>query len=370
MKMLLQIFRYLVGFLFIFSGLIKLNDPYGFSYKLKEYFEVFAADFGDFFHAFIPFSLSLALIICISEIVLGVAVLIRYRMKITSWALFLMILFFTFLTFYSAWFEKVKECGCFGDFISLTPWESFWKDVILLIMILFLFVFRNTFKDTLKNPKGDFLVVIAAISFGFGGYFSLAHLPYFDWRPYAIGKNIKTQMEPEEAPKFIYIMEKDGKQIEMETYPTDTNYKYVDYKVLNPEKSQPKILDYQIWNEEGDFTEYSLEGKVLFIILRNAGEVFEDKESRDAASAMGSYISKLEKAGIKPMLLTSSQTESLENFRHETQLPVPYYFMDDTQLKTMIRADFGFILLKDGTILGKWHSNDTPDANELINLAS
>src|SRR5687768_10469856 len=133
-----QVSRFFVGGLFIFSGLIKLNDPVGTKIKMEEYFGVFAEDFGSFFSAFIPFAMEIGMIMIILEIVLGVAVLIYYRMNITTVLLLLIMVFFTFLTFYSAYFNKVTDCGCFGDAIKLTPWESFYKDIILMIPVLHL----------------------------------------------------------------------------------------------------------------------------------------------------------------------------------------------------------------------------------------
>ena len=135
MRILVQIARFLVGLLFIFSGFIKLNDPLGFSYKLQEYFapEVLNIEFLS------PYALLLSIILVIAEILLGIALLIGHAKKLTLWLLLTMIGFFTFLTFYSAYFNKVTDCGCFGDAIPLVPWESFIKDLILLILIVFLF---------------------------------------------------------------------------------------------------------------------------------------------------------------------------------------------------------------------------------------
>src|SRR4051812_527855 len=123
-----QFSRIFVGVLFIFSGLIKLNDPVGTKIKMEEYFEVFSEDFGSFFHYFIPYALEIGFIMIVLEIVLGVAVLLYYKMDITTKVLLALMVFFTFLTFYSAYFDKVTDCGCFGDAIKLTPWQSFWKD--------------------------------------------------------------------------------------------------------------------------------------------------------------------------------------------------------------------------------------------------
>lgn len=133
MKYIVTLCRILVGVLFIISGFIKANDTLGFSYKLDEYFLVFNMSFMS------AFSVALAQFICVAEIVLGVATLVGWRMNLVTWLLMLMIVFFTFLTFYSAYFNVVKDCGCFGDALKLTPWQSFGKDVVLLVLILVIF---------------------------------------------------------------------------------------------------------------------------------------------------------------------------------------------------------------------------------------
>src|SRR5690606_31982602 len=131
-----QFSRIFVGLLFIISGLIKLNDPVGFSYKLGEYFGETVLNMP----FLIPVALPLAVFIVIFEAILGVMLIVGYKPKFTVWSLLLMIVFFTFLTFYSAYFNKVTDCGCFGDALKLTPWQSFWKDIVLLIFIVILFV--------------------------------------------------------------------------------------------------------------------------------------------------------------------------------------------------------------------------------------
>src|SRR5882757_4606750 len=126
-----------VGLLFIFSGLIKANDPLGFSYKLEEYFEVFHITFLN------GLALSFAVLLCALEMILGFALLIGVRAKQVAWGLLLLIIFFAFLTFYSAFFKVVQTCGCFGDAIPLTPWQSFSKDLVLLLLIIVLFKNRE-----------------------------------------------------------------------------------------------------------------------------------------------------------------------------------------------------------------------------------
>ncbi len=138
LKVISRICWLFVGLLFIFSGLIKINDPVGTAIKLEEYFEVFSSDFSSIFHVFIPYALYLSIFLSALEIILGVALLLRWKLKQILISLLVIIVFFTFLTFYSAYFNKVTDCGCFGDAIKLTPWESFTKDIVLLVMIVIL----------------------------------------------------------------------------------------------------------------------------------------------------------------------------------------------------------------------------------------
>ena len=155
MKITVSFSRIFVGILFIISGFIKLNDPLGFSYKLQEYFstEVLNIPFLE------PYALAISLFVVVFEVILGVFLLIGYKPKFTVWSLLLMIVFFTFLTFYSAYFDKVKDCGCFGDALKLTPWESFTKDVVLLVLILILFLGKSYIKP-IFNP---FLTTLFAL---------------------------------------------------------------------------------------------------------------------------------------------------------------------------------------------------------------
>ena len=195
MKTINLIARYLVGGLFIFSGLIKINDPVGTQIKLEEYFTVFSIDIAPFFEALKPASLFLSVMLSTLEVVLGIALLMRYREKWMINILLGMILFFTFLTFYSAYFNKVTDCGCFGDVIKLTPWESFTKDVILLVLIVVLWIGRKDQKENTGSVPnmvvGLSLVISLFISFN-----AIRHLPLIDFRAYKAGTDINTAMIP------------------------------------------------------------------------------------------------------------------------------------------------------------------------------
>ena len=184
MKLLTSISRYLVGGLFIFSGLIKINDPVGTQIKLEEYFTVFSVDIAPFFDALKPAALFLSVLLSTLEIVLGLAVLLRYKPQLVTKLLLAMILFFTFLTFYSAYFNKVTDCGCFGDAIKLTPWESFTKDIILLVLILVLFLNRKK-EELTSGFKTKSIVLAGTLVFCLViSFLAIAHLPFIDFRAY------------------------------------------------------------------------------------------------------------------------------------------------------------------------------------------
>lgn len=364
--------RFFVGGLFIFSGFIKLNDPVGTEIKLEEYFEVFAADFGSFFKVFIPFSLEIGLILIVLEIVLGVAVLIHYRMPLTTWVLLVLIIFFTFLTGYSAILNKVTDCGCFGDAIKLTPWESFYKDLILIVFILHLFWYRHSYEPVVRSREGLAVVLgTTTISF-FLGIYAIRHLPFIDFRAYKIGNIIPEQMKLPPGAKrdsvvMTFIYQKEGQNVELtmdQLGTIDSTYTFIDRvdKVIR-KGDVPKIIDYRVATADGDdFTQQTFEGAKLLIVLYNVNHA-----SSKNAEKISKLIQEIE-GKIEPIILTSSTSEDIEAWRHEHQWAAPYFFADATVLKTIIRSNPGLTLWVNGTVKGMWHFNDVPDAEELIKL--
>ncbi len=360
MRYVVWLLRVLTGGLFIFSGLIKLNDPVGMQIKLEEYFEVFAHDFAAWFLVFAPWALPLALFISTLEVVLGAALLVRFRPLLTLGTLLALTIFFTFLTFYSAYFNKVTDCGCFGDAIPLTPWQSFGKDVILLVALGALLAGRRY----LGRPSGPALGwgsvgVATALSLGLGAY-ALRNLPPLDFRPYRVGANLPMLMQPSGELKYHYIMEKEGRQEILAAYPTDPAYTYKDIVLTNPEVL-PKITDYSVWHDEGDVTAQTFEGVRMLVIVHQVQDL-----SPGRLAAANQLANDLRARGLADTwVLTASAPEAFEPFRHEAQLAAPYYFADATVLKTMIRSNPGLMLLENGVVRGKWHYRNTPSADEV-----
>ena len=357
MKFIYQFCRIVVGCLFIFSGIIKLNDPVGTQIKMEEYFEVFGT------HFMVPFALYIAVFMCVAEVALGFALLFFYRMKYTATALLLLILFFTFLTFYSAYFNKVTDCGCFGDFLKLKPWVSFTKDIVLLILIIPLFLNRNNLTAGFDNLKGDIIVWSGTLlSFIFAMY-CILHLSVWDFRAYKVGGNIPSLMKPACNPVYKYIMTKDGQTVDFDKYPTDTTYQFKEMILTNPDCATPKITDYSVWNDEGDYTQETFKGKKLIIIILHSS-----KADLGSLEKIKTLAKSLEGTNITPIIITGTDKDTFEEFRHANNIAIPYYFADGVVIKTIIRSNPGIMYLDNGTVKGKWHHNDTPSKEQLISI--
>ena len=370
--------RYLVGLFFIFSGTIKINDPVGTQIKLEEYFSLFSIDFTSIFQFLIPYALMISVFLCCLEIIIGVALIINYRMRLISKILVGLIVFFTFLAFYSAYFNKVTECGCFGDAFKLTPWQSFYKDIILLSFSLIIYFLHSKlryqdgffkvkiFEDNFfKNGVIIFISVISLII----SYTAINFLPFIDFRPYKVGNYIPDLMEPSEELKYTYIMEKNGRKYEFDNYPYDESFTFKEIKLQNPE-AQPKILDYSLWNEDGDFTNESFLGNKLFIVIHDINKLGIDRRK------INEFVIKLKKLKsdinfwVEPIVLTSSDSKSLSLFLDKHKISIKSIYGDATVLKTMIRSNPGFLLMRNGTVRGKWHFNKFPDPTEILSGAN
>jgi len=367
--------RILVGLLFIFSGLIKANDPLGFSYKLQEYFEVFHITFLD------GLALSIAIVLCALEMILGFALLIGVRSKNVAWGLLLLIIFFAFLTFYSAAFKVVQTCGCFGDAIPLTPWQSFSKDLVLLLLIVILFKNRTKINPLFAPKTGDKLLLIAAIvSLGVGIY-TYNFLPVMDFLAYKVGANIPGEMKtppgalPDEYEQTYHL--KNNKTGETKVM-TDKEYlktniwKDNNWQVVgNPESRlvkkgfTPKIQDLAIYDgQRNDYTNELLTNPYysLVIVAWDLNDTNADAINRLNALA----VNLTQNFNIRTILLTSTSSQQAEAFAKQHHLVSEIFYVDEVPIKEMVRANPGVILLKNGTIINKWHYHSVPKYDDLV----
>lgn len=357
-----QFSRIFVGILFIISGLIKLNDPIGFSYKLAEYFSepVFNLPF------FVPFALGFALFLVILEVVLGIMLLIGYKTKFTIWSLLILIVLFTFLTFYSAYFNVVKDCGCFGDALKLTPWQSFTKDIVLLFFILILFFNQKLVKPLFSNNIQNIVIYASIVLSLLLGVWVLNHLPLIDFRPYKVGNNIQKGMRiPDGAEKsvvemvFIYKVggvDKEFTEKDLISIPEGAVFVDRKDKVIT-EGYVPPIHDFTMEKDGSDFKEEFLEAPKVLLIT-----------AYDLVHADQNGMAKLEKLnqaatakGYKVVGMTASNPEEIAAAKKQFGFTFDFYFCDAITVKTIERANPSIILLEKGTIKQKVHHNDSAD---------
>lgn len=361
MKYVVHVSRIFVGILFIISGFVKLNDPMGFSYKLQEYFSVEVLNMP----YLEPYALIIAILVVVFEVVLGIFLLIGYKPKLTMWSLLLMIVFFTFLTFYSAYFDKVKDCGCFGDAMPMTPWQSFTKDVVLLVFILILFFGVKYIKPIFSNLVTTVIALVGFLaSLGFA-YYVIMHLPAIDFRAYKIGDNLQQNMElaPDAKRAIIdyqwtYTLNGEEKTL------TDRGQGPSKYDaILGVETKEiqaadlPKIQDFSIESEDEDLTSYFLEkDKLVMIVAYNLKSA--EKEGLKKLKALSDTALK---DGYTVIGLTTSNEATKQEFRATYDWDFDFYLCDEKVLKTIVRSNPGIVILHKGTVMQKKHWNDIED---------
>jgi len=351
MKILRLISRIIVGIVFIFSGIVKAVDPLGSAYKFSDYFQAFNLEFLK------PFALVLAIFLFTAEFISGFALLSGYRRKTGLWGVMILMSIFTPLTLILAITNPVSDCGCFGDAIHLTNWQTFWKNVVLMIMVVILFSGRKSIRQ-ISTVKREWTVIITVITlFVVFSLLNMRYLQLLDFLPYKTGTNIREGMTiPEGKPADEYlttfIYEKEGvrKEFTLENYPADdSTWKFIDQKSRLVKKGyQPPIHDFSITTIEGeDLTDQILDdpGYTVLMIstkLRKAGQ-----KNLEKGFALGTWCAE---NGISFYIVTASGTDEVKGY--STGLTI--CTADETTLKTIVRANPGYMLLKGGTILGKW----------------
>ncbi|HKL03892.1 MAG TPA: DoxX family protein [Cryomorphaceae bacterium] len=446
--------RIVVGAIFLVSGLIKANDTVGFGIKLEEYFDENAL--GSFWAMFHDYSLAIAFLISGVEVLLGLAVLFGAKARLVAFVLLGMTIFFGWLTYFTAEcndaqmaaissgadFNRVcvTDCGCFGDALrgsvgrSLTPWESFYKDLglfFLTLVILFrsgkikvnelrddaiilpsavvitllfggwlfgwmlptyflvvsIFIYLGLKMFKLPTAKYEWFLafILAAITYGFATY-TYRHLPIKDYRPYAVGKNIKEQMKSaEELGKDpmvyanVYKLENsktgETKTMNSKAYLEQEIWKNENWEIVytSPEPIvisrgyEAPIASFNVMNEDGSDIGDQLLNDEDYSFMVVAYDVTKAMNG-DVSEKLNELAKKAEENGMNFYLVTSSPYETSDTYKHENQFAFPFYTADEIFLKTIIRSNPGLLLLKNGTIVNKWHANDIPAFNNIQEL--
>ncbi len=318
MKAFVQIIRFLVGALFVYSGFVKLVDPIGSMYKFEEYFgaDVLNLEF------LIPYALPFSILLILAEIILGLILLLGCKAKLTTRLLFLLTLVFLFLTWYSWYYNKVTDCGCFGDAIKLTTWETFIKNVILIFLILLL-VLKHKLIAPLFSKKFSLIAILGSLVLFFGIIYQvLTHLPIIDFRAFAVGKSIPEGMK----------------------YPENGE--------------DAKIHDFYLYDaNDADRTNEILTGdKVLLVVMYDL-----DKSHPENLGNIKAVTDNAIAKGYKVYGLSASYIDDLVVLKQQYQLNFDFLNGDGTMLKTIIRANPGIVTLSKGIVTGKWNAKDAKD---------
>ncbi len=367
MKIVVTIARVLTGILFIFSGLVKAIDPLGLAYKMQEFFEAWANDgfMKNLMEGLNHYALSFSIIMITLEVIVGVALLIGWQKRITTWVLLLLILFFTFLTSYVLFSGKIRACGCFGDCIPLTPIQTFTKDIILLCLALLL-VFKVKYITPVSKPFFSFLYILFATVLTLAlQCYVLEHLPMVDCLAYKKGNDIlKLREMPADAiqDKFEYVFsyEKDGvkKEFPMTALP-DSTWKFSERKQTLIEKGKnniPLINDFSMTDSDGnELTDSILSNQSVYYL------VF----MRVLPESSANWLSDLKRIGTeaaaqnKKIFVVTAQRDVVEKFLVKNNITVDNIFTcDATAIKTAARTDLTLYKMKGPVVQGKWAGDD------------
>jgi len=362
MKKLHLISRFIVGAVFIFSGFVKGLDPLGTAYRIEDYFIAW-----NVMH-FIPLALPLSVLLSTMEFVLGVVVLLNIKPRLGYWILLLVMSFFTVLTFFDALYNPVPDCGCFGDALKLTNWQTFYKNVGLMFFTLVLFLMRNKTSERFNNRWSYSIAAFTTAIFISFSVYCYRHLPVIDFMPWKIGNKVYVENPMPVKYYLTYRNKTSGETMEYlsPNYPYNdsvwmSQWEFVNQRVEDPNKTNG--IDIQIIDSTGnDFTESILRNPENQFILV-AWDI--EKANAEAMQQMNTIADSSLAAGYGFVCLTSSLPETIEKVRKSLGLTYEIMMADDVALKVMVRANPGLLKLKNGVVKGKWHFHDFTDWENL-----
>jgi len=368
-KIAVEISRYILGLVFIFSGFVKAVDPWGGAYKIQDYFTAFEFTELNFL------SLSLSFFQAAVEFGVGACLLLGIYRRFNAVLVLLIMLFMTPLTLYLAIENPVTDCGCFGDALVITNWQTFYKNLILLIAAIIVFMWYRLMPSCFSRKRYFYPTVWIFLFIVGVSFYCFYYLPVIDFRPYKIGANIPEKMEiPENAEHDVYdvrlIYSKDGKQKEftINDYPKgDTTWTFIDSQSHLVKKGfQPPIHDFTITTADGEEITQDIltDPSYTFLLISQKLEKAKDTNV-DKINDIFDY-SKSQKYGF--YALTASLPNAIHEWVENTGAEYPFCKMDEITLKTIVRSNPGLLLMKNGTIINKWPNTCLPSANKLNKL--
>lgn len=360
---LVNVCRLLLATVLVISGFVKAVDPLGLSYKLREYAAAFGADM-------IPddILLCVSMMLCAAEFIMGVMLLTGVYRRVVTLLTFLFFLFFTPFTLVLALWNPVRDCGCFGDAFQLSNWATFGKNMLLFIMSTLVWIKRRMFVRRISVSNRWMIALFAVFYIVLVEWVSLSYLPVMDFRPFSVGRNLREVVEDvPSVERTLYKFEKNGevRDFDDETYP-DSTWNYLGSRVEIISKGHPALVsDFSFIDlVSGEDWAEAIMNDTSYVSLLILNRVEDANEER--IDKINELYDLSREYGFAFYAASSSDEDAVEDWKKRTDAEYDILWADDVMLKTMIRSNPGVLLIKNGTIVGKWNVADIPDFDYLM----
>ncbi len=372
MKILLWVSRILFGGIFIFSGFVKAIDPLGSAYKFQDYFMAFDVEWMSFL------ALPAAVMLSTLEFIIGVGVLAGIKKNLSAWGGLLFMAFFTPLTLYIAITDPVPDCGCFGDAIIISNWDTFYKNLVILAASIVVFAYRDRIRVPWNKTTDNMLMIIVAVAILWLSVYCLRNLPIIDFRPWKVGNDVTELVLPTEEVADVFLVFENQKTGETREYPANDypwddpewaeiwRFKEQRREIIHPYQ-EAEIDAFYIEDEFGDdLTDFFIT-KPGYLFMVVAHDLYRTN-TRAFEQIITPLAREAESEGYPFIVLTGSSQDAIDAFRHSWQTPYPFYLSDEIELKTIIRSNPGLVLMKEGVVKGKWAFRNIPTLEEIISV--
>lgn len=363
--------RVVVGLVFIFSSFVKGVDPMGTSFKITEYLTAWSF-FGMSFDWLVPLATFMAMALIVVEFTIGVMLLFGAFRRVSAWALVLMMLFFTFTTLFDAITNEVTDCGCFGDAIKLTNWQTFWKNVALDVPTVWIFLTRNLHRKQ-RFERDVLITLFAMVAMVLFGLYNINNEPCIDFRSWKVGNQMIDLDENAEVKSYVtYVNKETGERDEflseelvkrMEDPAWEAQWEWESSRVEDPHEI--KADGFSMLDMDMNDHAKELIGSEDYLLIATIHHL--DKVNEDGLEGLEDAAEWAQEHGVQMVLLTSALAEEVQSFLYAYQMDdIDFYFADATAIETMARSNPGFLLLKRGKVLGKWHYRNVDDLEDFI----
>lgn len=359
---LIVIFRILIGLVFIFSSLMKGVDPLGTAYRVEDYLEAYGM------YSLLNGALAISFFLITVEFLLGIAILLKLKVRLAALGVLLIMAFFTVVTWFDARYTLVPDCGCFGDAVKLSNWETFYKNVVLILLAVVVFFKRKTITSRLPHWMQSLTLIVFTGAFVYFVFYNYNHLPMYDFRDWKEGKDMKNSGEGKAKTFVTYRDKQTGEEKEYLT----PDYPWNDSAwMARREFVGQRVDDSGVVRKHELYIEDEAGNDLTRAIIEHAGDQFllisYDLDFADGEGMLkaAKLFHELDDAGIAFDMLSASDTDLIKKYKAVYQMDYPVYFADDIELKAMIRSNPGLLWLRNGLIMKKWHANDFPGWEEL-----